>query len=291
MEERAYDAVETIDAYELERRVLVTLQRLQPMRDQAMRINAFNKEGEIIAPWIYNRNRNGNTFKVSDLLQIEELLMNVGPWLQGGATTTLRLSDNDRVVFSQNRYWALHWIQHETQIKNILAVESLAVRVRHLASVAFLLEWLAQAPKSAGYNSVIPALTRAVASKFAFDCAIQDYNKLMDLSDGMPLLMYHRDKDDEAIVEINDPVAFQTHIKFYNTHTAYTRQYGGDIGHLSTPVVLLEEADVSSIDDVTLTYVTENYPFIPESVQNLIRYRPGEEGFLEAYRDFQKSMS
>lgn len=287
MEERAYDAVETIDAEELERRVLVTMHSLQPMRDQATRIDAFRELLKNTQYEDYHKRWDGGRLTASDLLRIEEQLVSRR---QGDATTIPRLTDNDRAVILKNSSWARHWTHWDSRIKHILAIEPLAVRVRNLATSAFIFDFLAQAPISADYNSVTPALTRAVASKFAFDCAIKDYKKLMDLSDQMPLLMYHRGEEDEAIVEIKEPKPFQTDIKFYDTHDTYMLRFRGDNGWLSKPVVLLEEADVSSTDDpenpVTFAYVEENYPFIPESVKDLLRFRPGDEGYQEARSDF-----
>lgn len=282
MEERAYDSVETIDASELERRVLDTLERVEPLRIQATRISAFLKD---LRGTEYERKVGMGP---EELSEAQNIVMTKRQHPRDANTSPL-LTENDVKVMStyEGRQWVSNWVFAEQRVKHFLSMEPLRIRAWHLAKGVVFLERLTMAPPSANYDSMTPALTRAVASKFAFDCAMSDYNQLLQWSKETPFLMYRFGQDDEAIVVIEQPELFRVGFTQYKTHEAYTRRTRGELGHLSVPVMSLTDDDVSSIDLVKSGYVAQHYPRLHESVKNHILYRPNGEGFLEAKREFE----
>lgn len=266
-DKRAYDKVETITEKELIRRVTATILKLKPMRDQAGRINAFRNK---LRHTILENNFYGpKDLSAEDVRSIEEQLVRS---LSKDDTEISVLSENDLVVISKSRHWAQNWAWCENIIEGILKDLQSEEQVRRLANAASLyLEYLAKAPASADYDSVIPDLTNDVASKFVYDCVMKDYDKLMNLSKRQPLLVYNLKQEDEAIVEIIEPVYAVKGVRTYTAYNTYEKEADGNLGFLPKAVRLLEENDVSNMNSVTLDYVTENYKYIPDKVKNLFR--------------------
>lgn len=271
-EERAYDAIETIDANELERRVKETLERVQPMREQAHRLVSWvQAKGlkwlQLLGTYLSDRNIR-HFYTIST----------------GNGT----LTDNDVKVLSNGPDfvpWVWDWLDAEARLKETLKIEKLGIRATRLARSWSYLQVLTRAPKAADYESVDPALTSEVAAKFSFERKVDEFNTLAYWSKGMPLLMFGMGTDNEAIIEIKDPSL--EYWRFYDPYTAWAKKNGGDASPLPKDVMDLTEDDVSSTDDVAEEYIEKHYKYAPDHVKEHWSLRPGGSGAQAAAREFR----
>lgn len=269
--ERAYDAIETIDANELERRVKDTLERVQPMRKQAHQLDA----------WVQAK---GLSYIKLRRTYLSDRSIRHFHGLDTGNGT---LTDNDVEVLSNGPDfvpWVWDWLAAEARLKETLKIEKLGIRATHLAETQSDLQVLTRAPKAADYESVDPALTAEVAAKFSFERKVDEFNTLMHLSKEMPLLMFGMGTDNEAIIEIKEPSL--ENWRTYDPYAAFYKKSNGESSPLPKHVSDLTENDVSSIDGVTEAYMEEHYEYAPDRVKVHWRFRPGGSGAQAAAREF-----